>query len=140
MLVISSRARKLPEHYESWEKMLSWVDENTSHIAKYLAIDIKKKLKDVVEEPRGRYLCFFKGKPSTKSIFAAFLLTKKYLKVIIRSDPATFRDTKKRVKEKVYSGWFFKTGQEREFVISTYDTENLTDAIELIIQSYALAK
>lgn len=52
----------------------------------------------------------------------------------------TFSDPKKRVKEKVYSGWFFKTGQERELVISTNDTESLNYAIELIKQSYALAK
>lgn len=134
------RKREMPEHYKSWSKMLAWVDENTSNIAKQLALDINRKLKDVIEEPRGRFLCFFKGKPSTKSIFAAFLLTKKYLKVRIRTDPTTFRDPKKRVKEKAYKGWFFKTGQEREFVISTYDTENLSYAIELIKQSYALAK
>lgn len=132
--------RPLPEHYGSWEKMLAWVDENTSNIAKQITLDITKKLKNVVGLARGRNLCFYKGKPSTKSIFAAFLLTKKYLKVRIRTDPTTFRDPKKRVNEKVYKGWFFKTGQEREFKISAYDTENLTYAIELIKQSYALAK
>jgi len=132
--------KEYPPHRLSWEKRLEWVDRNTSDSAKWLTIQIKRKLKDVVEEPRGRHLCFFKGKPSTKSIFAAFLLTKKYLKVRIRTDPKTFRDPKKRVKEKLYTGWFFKTGQEREFVILTFNTENLYYAMELIKQSYALAK
>ena len=132
--------RLVPEHYKNWEKKLAWVDKNTSNIAKQLEFDIKTKLKDVVEEPRGANVCFFKGKPSTKSIFAAFSLTKKYLNIRIRTDPTTFRDPNKRVKEKIYKAWFFKTGQEREFEISTYNIEDRTYVIELIKHSYGLAK
>jgi len=132
--------RLLPEHYESWEKMLTWVDEETRNIVKKLTIKIKKNMKDVVAKPRGRYFCFFKGKPSRKSIFVAFLLTKKYLNVKIRTDPTTFRDPKNLVREKVYSGWFFKTGQERMFTVKTRDVETIAYAIELIKHSYGLAK
>ena len=119
---------------KSWDEMLEWVDENPRNIARQLTLDIKRKLKDVVGLPRGRYLCFYKGRPSTKSIFAAFVLTKNYLKIRIRTDPTTFRDPKKLVKEKVYSGWFFKTGQEREFKVT--EKEQMDYAMELIRQSY----
>jgi len=133
-----AREVKLPEHYESWEKMVAWVDENTRNITEWLANEIKNRFENSVEETRGRYLCFFKGNPSTKSIFAAFILTKKHLNVRIRTDPTTFVDPKSRVKEKIYSGWFFKTGQEREFKITS--KEQIPYALELVKQSYELAK
>ena len=129
--------REIKDHYKSYDKMLAWVDENTSNIAKQLTLDIKRNLKDVVEKPQGRYLCFYKGKPTNKSIFAAFLLTKKLLKVRIRTDPRTFRDPEKRVKPEMFKGWFFKTRQEREFKITS--KEQITYAIELIKQSYDIS-
>ena len=130
--------RPLPEHYKSWKKMLQWVDESTESLVEKLSATIRNNLVNVNEVPHGRYYCFYEGKPSTKSIFAALLLTKKYVKVRIRTDPKTFKDVKKWTGEKVYRGWFFKTGQEREFKITKKD--QMDYAIELIKQSYALAK
>jgi len=135
---VTGPRRPLPEHYESYVKMLAWVDENTRNIAEQLTDNIGYKLKDVLPLTSGRYLCFYKGEPSTKSIFAAFLLTKKYLKVRIRTDPRTLRDPNRLLKEKVYRGWFFKQGQEREFTMTNKD--QIDYAMELIKHSYALAE
>ena len=68
-------------------------------------------------------------------MFAAFLLTKK-LNVRIRTDPETFKDTTGLVKSKIYDGWFFKYGQEREFSIG--DSGQTKDAIGLITHSYLI--
>lgn len=128
---------KLPEHYQSWEKMFAWTDSNIKQVVAKISERILN-LEGTVNETRGRYYCFYKGKPSTKSIFAAFLLTKRALKVRIRTNPETFRDPKKWTGDKVYRGWFFKQGQEREFKIT--DRDQIDYAMELIRQSYDIAK
>ncbi|MEM1551310.1 MAG: hypothetical protein QXH03_01405 [Candidatus Bathyarchaeia archaeon] len=132
----TTEKQKLPEHYLKWEKRLTWVDENVREIVNALTNRILQ-LRNATHETHGRYLCFYKGKPSTKSIFAAFLLGKHSLSVRIRVDPATFKDPKKMTGDRVYKGWFFKQGQEREFKIAS--KEQIDDAMELIAQSYELA-
>ena len=134
----SGKTGKLPEHYESWQKMLVWVDDNTRNIVDVLTKSILNRFDSVSHKASGRYYIFYKGKPTTKSVFAALLLTKRYPKVRIRTDPATLRDPNKLLKERVYTGWFFKQGQEREFVIT--DITDIKNAIELIKHSYELAK
>ncbi len=134
---VETGKRALPEHYESWEKMLAWVDENTKYVVELLSTTIRN-FPDVNEASHGRYYCFYKGKPSTKSIFAAFLLTKNALNIRIRTDPKTFEDPRKWTGERVYKGWFFKQGQERQFKITSHD--QIPYALELIKQSYELAE
>ena len=95
------------------------------------------ELGDVTHKPLGRFYCFYKGKPSTKSIFAALMLRKNALKVRIRTDPSTFQDPQKWTGDKVYKGWFFKSGEEREFEISR--KEQINYAIELIKHSYKIS-
>jgi predicted transport protein len=131
--------RKLPEHYESWEKMLAWVNDNTKDVVKELTKSILK-LGEVTHSPLGRYYCFYRGKRSTKSRFVCFNLTKKALKVRIRTEPRTFKDTQKWTGDKIYKGWFFHhgLGQEREFKVT--NKEQIDYAMELIKQSYELAK
>ena len=58
--------------------------------------------------PTFAHYCFYKGKPATKSIFAAFILTKNDVKIRMRTDPIAFKDNKELVKDKIYKGWFFK--------------------------------
>lgn len=59
------------------------------------------------------------------------------MKVRIRTDPKTFRDDKKWTGDKIYRGWFFKQGQEREFKVT--EKEQVDYAIELIRQSYEVS-
>jgi predicted transport protein len=92
---------------------------------------------DVSSVIHGRYLCFYRGKPSTRSIFAAFLLTRKALKVRIRTDPNKFKDPEKWTGDRVYKGWFFKQGEEREFKITS--EEQIPYAMELVKQSYEIS-
>ncbi len=131
--------RKLPEHYENWEKMLAWTDENVKEIVNTLEEKILE-IGYVNKKTIGRHYGFYNGKPTTNSLFAVLLLKKKALKVRIRTDPKTFNDAQNWTKGRVYKGWFFKKGQEREFSISTQDEGTLSYAVELIKHSYELAK
>jgi len=130
------RKRETPEHYRKWEKKLEWVHVNINDVTKVLMNTILE-LGGVVHKPSGPDYVFYKGKPSTKSVFAGLFLTKKALKVRIRTDPATFRDSRRWTGEKVYH-WFFTTGQEKEFKIT--ERGQIDYAMELIKQSYELAK
>jgi len=124
------------EHYRKWEKRLEWVHENINDVTRMLTNSILE-LGGVVHKPSGPDYKFYKGKPSTKSIFAGLFLTKTALKVRIRTDPTTFSDPRRWTGEKIYH-WFFTTGQEKEFKITERD--QIDYAMELIKQSYELAK
>lgn len=126
----------MPEHHRYWEKKLIWVDENVSRIVAELENRILR-LGEITHKPSGPDYVFYKGKPSTKSVFVGLFLTKKVLKVRIRTDPATFKDPEKWTGDRTYH-WFFTTGQEREFRITAKD--QIDYAMDLIEQSYELAK
>lgn len=119
----------------SWIDKLALVDDNVREIVDILNEHILG-LGDVKQKIVGAYLCFYKGKISTKSIFAAFLLTKKALNVRIRGDPNEFVDREKWTK--AYKGWFFKEGQERGFKITS--KEQIPYAMELVKQSYNIIR
>lgn len=123
--------------YKRWDDLFAWVNDDVKELVNILSDKIAG-FGDVNPFVRGRYLCFYRGKPSGKSIFAAFILTKGTLKVRIRTDPNTFRDPLKWTGDKIYKGWFFKQGQEREFKISSKD--QIPYAIELVKQSYAISE
>jgi predicted transport protein len=131
---ISEKGTK--EKKESWEKRLRWVDDNIKDIVNVLTNRILQ-LGEITHKPSGEDYCFYKGAPSTKSIFAAFMLRKKALKVGIRTDPKTFKDPKKWTGDKIYKPWFFRQGQERAFKIT--DKNQIDYAMELIKQSYEIS-
>jgi len=132
------RRREAPPHLKNWQTMLAWVDVNTRNLVEMLSRSIVKRFDNVFHRASGKYYLFYKGKPGTKSVFAAFLLTKKYLNVRIRTDPETFKDPKGQLNDTLYRGWFFKTGQARQFKVT--EEHELDYAIELIRQSYDLAE
>jgi len=130
--------KPLPEQYQSWAKMYAWVNPSVRDLAMLIGSEIMTTLKDINRSARGRYYCFFKGRPSTKSIFAVFLLTKNALKIRIRTNSATFKDPENWTRGKVYKGWFYKQGQEKEFTLTSAD--QIPYAMKLIRQSYELAQ
>jgi predicted transport protein len=123
-----------PEYLRSWEAKLNWVNPKIKELTHALQDQIIK-LGNVDHTPSGPDYKFYKGKRTSDSIFAGMFLTHDALKVRIRTD-STFNDPKKLVSQRTYK-WFFRSG-EREFAIS--DVSQLEYAIELIKQSYALAK
>jgi len=128
--------RPTPEHYRIWEKKLEWVDENVKDIVEELT-DRIVQLGGITHKTSGPDYVFYKGSPSTKSVFAGFFISKKALKVRIRTDPTTFKDPKRWTGDRAYH-WFFRTGQEKEFRITS---KNQIDyAMELIKHSYDLAE
>jgi len=69
------KRRTIPEHYKSWDKMLQWVNDNVREMVALLT-DRITQLGNVNHAAHGKHYCFYRGKPSTRSIFAAFILTK----------------------------------------------------------------
>lgn len=132
------REDKRRDYEKVFEERLKWADDNVKQIVGTLVDAITGTLKDVTHWAQGRYYLFYRGKPSTKSVFGAILLTKKFVNFRIRTDPSTFKDPVGTVKERKYRGWFFKTGEEREFRIT--DRSQIGYALTLIKQSYDLAK
>lgn len=131
--------RIMPDHHKSWEKRLEWVDENVRELAQILTKRILE-LNDVTHKPGGSLdYSFFRSKPTPRSNFAILLLNKKELKIRIRADPATLKDPKKWVREKVLH-WFMYTGKgvEKDFKIT--EKNQIDYAMELIKQSYELAE
>jgi len=135
-LGVAEGKKPVPEHYRTWEKKLDWVDQNVREITKALTSQILQ-FGNINHRASGPDYVFFRGQPNTKTIFVGLFLTKPALKVRIRTDPATFKDPKKWTGEKNYS-WFFKTGNEKEFKLTTSD--QLDYAMDLIKQSYQLSK
>jgi hypothetical protein len=133
---IEKREEGKPKPYKQWDDLLAWVNDNIKELVSILSERIAS-FGDVNRLVRGRYLCFYRGKPSSKSIFAAFMLTKGALKVRIRTDPNTFSDPQKWTGDRIYKGWFFKQGQEREFKISSKD--QIPYAIEIVKHSYEIS-
>jgi predicted transport protein len=131
----SAEKKPVPEYYRIWEKKLEWVDENVREVTKALMNQVLQFDK-VVHKASGPDHVFFKGQPSTKTVFLGLFLTKPALKVRIRTDPKTFKDPKKWVGDKEYH-WFFKIG-EKEFKITSKDQVDY--AMELVKQSYGLIK
>jgi predicted transport protein len=94
-------------------------------------------LGEVNHKPIGRWHGFYKGKTSTKSLFAVIMLKKGSFKVRIRTDPKTFKDDKNLAGERMYKGWFYKQGQERQFEIK--EKGQIEYALELIKHSYKIS-
>ena len=63
----------VPEHRQSYENMLNWVDSNARELIKELT-PLIISLGGVTHKPTGTDYIFYRGKPSSKSSFAVFLL------------------------------------------------------------------
>jgi predicted transport protein len=126
------------EPYKSWEKRLEWVNEETRNLAKELIQAVENKFPDVQHFPRFRWYCFYKGqKRSLNSLFAVLMLTKKDIKVRIKTESGTFKDERNWTKP--MKGWFFSRKlQEREFTIT--EKQQIPYALGLITQSYNISQ
>ena len=127
-----------PRPHRSWEEMLAWVEPHTRELVKSIEDKVASTCHDVIKEIHGKYCYFYKGKPSPRSRFAVIYLTKSYPRVVIRTDPKTFKDPERLTGDTILKGWFFKPHQEKAFSITNDNQINY--AIELIKQSYELAK
>lgn len=128
-----------PDHEKTWEAKLAWVDVDTREIAEALFEKILKTFGEVSHKSSADDHCFCRGKTSSeKTCFAVLMLTKNGVKVRIRTDPTTFKDPEKWTGDRIYKGWYFKHGQEREFRIAT--KEQIDYAMTLIKQSYDVSK
>ena len=130
--------RERPEHYESWEKRLAWVNNETRNLVLKLISAIEKEFPNVNHLPRYRWYYFYKGEgKSMDSLFTVLMLTKKTVSIRVKAEPSTFKD--ERGWTKPYKGWFFaRKWQEREFQLTS--PEQLPYALQLIKQSYDISE
>ena len=137
----SKAKRKLPEHYDSWEKMLRWTDEKVREVVKTLMNSMNlADLLDLTHKPIGRYYAFYRGKPASKTRFVGVILHKSNISIRIRTDPATLSDPENWLNPKVYKGYFFAHGKGQERLFKISEKVQIPYAIKLIKQSYELAK
>jgi predicted transport protein len=96
------------------------------------------QLKEVKYRPFKKYICFYRGNPDLKSLFAVLIPTKTSITIRIRADPNKIEDPRELTK-KVSKKWFFTGGhgEEFEFIITT-KTE-IDYALNLIKKSYELS-
>lgn len=120
-----------------WDEILKRVNEETRDLVEKLIKAIEEKFPEVQHMPRARWYYFYKGRErSLNSLFAVLLLTKKAVKVRIKTEPSTFKDEKGWTK--TMKGWFFpRKLQEREFTIT--EEHQIPYALELITQSYNIS-
>jgi len=134
--IITEKKREKPLYSTSYENKLAWVNENVRNLVHKITERIIQ-FEGVTHRPSGTSYEFFKGKTTERNAFAALVLTKKLLKVRIRTDSSTFKDPRNWVGDKVFH-WFFRSGEEKAFNLS--DDSELDYALELIKQSYELVK
>jgi len=131
------------DYFLKWDKRLEWVDEDIQSLTLAVSAAIENSQSDITGRHRGKYYCYYRGRPCRRSIFAALLLFKFSLWVRIRVDPFAFKDPQKWTGENIYRNWFFPKGkrkesfQEKGFRIDT--KEQIGYAMKLIKQSYDLA-
>ncbi len=120
-----------------WDEILKRVNKETRDLVEKLIIAIEEKFPGVQHMPKARWYYFYKGQErSLNSLFAVLLLTKKAVKVRIKTEPSTFKDVKGWTK--TMKGWFFpRKLQEREFTIT--EEQQIPYALELITQSYNIS-
>lgn len=131
----------MPAPYESWETMLESITPEIRCIVSKLSDAMLTRLGNVTAKSIGRYYVFYKGKESSGSAFAAFILSRRALKVRIRTE-SKFEDSEYSIKTRKYRGWFFSSmhnQQEREFSINKSFKRGIDPALKLIETSYKLA-
>jgi len=132
--------KELPSQYESWKKLLEWVEPKTKELALEIISSIKPDFRDVIDGPSGKDYRFDRGRRGSNTRFAVLMLRKNAISVRVRADPPSlsWSDPQNWTNGKAYKGWFFSgRGEEREFKFDS--VEHLDYAMKLITQSYALA-
>jgi len=135
--VTTTKPRAVAGRFREWGKSLRSVDDDIRSLTLTVFSRMKKEFAGVNEKTRGRYDCFYIGKPSSKSVFVAFRVNQKSLAIRIRTN-STFKDGKEWTQNRAYRNWFFTKDQEREFKIT--DKSDIDYAISLISQSYLLVR
>jgi len=132
----NSESLKLPV---SWEKKLEENNDQVKLLVKDLMISIANAFSDLTTEPSVDDFQLFRGPSGLGNRFAVLMLRKDGITIRLRANPRTLIDPQKWITEKTYK-WYFNDGNGEEKEIKITQEEQIGYAVELLKQSYALAK
>jgi predicted transport protein len=104
-----------------------------------LHLEMLNQFPDIISKVSGNYYTYHRGKEGTTSRFVGLILNKNDITIRIRVEPTSLSDPKKIVGDKKYD-WFFKSGKGEERMFRLSNKDQIPYAMELIKQSYELAK
>jgi predicted transport protein len=123
----------------SWEKKLEDNDSQVKLLVKDLMLSIVKEFSDLTTELSGDDFQLFRGQIGLGNRFAVLMLRKDGITIRLRANPRTLIDPQKWITEKTYK-WYFNDGNGEEKEIKITEKEQIDYAVELLKQSYSLAK
>ena len=131
-----SECLKLPL---SWKKKVEGNNEQVKLMVDDLMLSIANEFSDLTTQPKGDDFQLFKGQTGSKYRFAVLTLRKDGVSVRLRVNIRTLIDPQKWISEKTYK-WYFNDGNGEEKEIKITQQDQIGYAMELLKQSYALAK
>jgi len=132
----NSESLKLPM---SWEKKLEDNNEQVKFLVKDLMLSITEAFSDLTTEPNADDLQLYKGQNGLGNRFAVLTLRNDGITIRLRTNPKTLIDPQKWITEKTYK-WYFNDGNGEEKEIKITQKEQIVYTVELLKQSYSLAK
>ena len=132
----NSESLKLPV---SWEKKLEDNNDHVKLLVKDLMLSITNEFSDLTTEPSGDDFQLFRGQIGLRNRFAVLMLRKDGITIRLRANPRTLIDPQKWITEKTYK-WYFNDGNGEEKEIKITEKEQIGYSVELLKQSYGLAK
>ena len=132
----TSESLKLPM---SWEKNLEDNNDHVKLLVKDLMLSIANEFSDLTTEPSGDDFQLFRGQTGLRNRFAVLMLRKDGITIRLRANPKTLIDPQKWITEKTYK-WYFNDGNGEEKEIKITEKEQIGYSVELLKQSYGLAK
>ncbi|HUJ84393.1 MAG TPA: hypothetical protein VLV84_02175, partial [Candidatus Acidoferrales bacterium] len=123
----------------SWKKKLEDNNERVKLLVDDLMLSIANEFSDLTTQPRGDDFQLFRGHTGSKYRFAVLTLRKDGVSVRLRVNVRSLIDPQKWITEKTYK-WYFNDGNGEEKEIKITQQDQICYAMELLKQSYALAK
>ena len=102
-------------------------------------ISITEEFSDLTTEPSADDFQLYRGPSGLGNRFAVLMLRKDGITIRLRANPRTLIDPQKWITEKTYK-WYFNDGNGEEKEIKITQKEQIGYTVELLKQSYALAK
>jgi predicted transport protein len=132
----NNESLKLPM---SWEKKLEDNNDQVKLLVKDLMLSITNAFSDLTTEPSADDFQLFRGQTGLRNRFAVLMLRKDGITIRLRANPRTLIDPQKWITEKTYK-WYFNDGNGEEKEIKITEKEQIDYTVELLKQSYSLAK
>ncbi len=123
----------------SWKKKLEDNNDPIKLLVKDLLFSLTHEFSDLATGSIGDDLAICRGPRGLRNRFAVLMLRKDGVTIRLRANTKSLNDPQKWIAEKTYK-WYFNDGVGEEKEIKITGKEQVAYAVELLKQSYALAK